>query len=118
MLTEIQFIEGYKETSLPIIRLTKSRTGKVGTATFIFIEPKIFQFLIDSKNLLKQMTLFWENNKIRTNRIKVIFKQGKPFLIKAVFIFQKSSDWFTFLNFMTYYSKETGLSFSENNTSF
>ena len=43
---EIQFIEGLKELTLPIIRLTKSRNGKTGTATFIFIHPDVFNQFI------------------------------------------------------------------------
>ena len=43
MVVEIQFIEGLKETTLPIIKLTKSRNGKTGTATFIFLKPTIFE---------------------------------------------------------------------------
>jgi photosystem II protein len=39
MKIEIQFIEGVKEEILPIIKLTKSKNGKTGTATFVFINP-------------------------------------------------------------------------------
>jgi hypothetical protein len=44
----------------------------------------------------------------------VIFKQGQPFLMKIIFIFKNSQEWFNFLNFMNLYSKETGLFFSES----
>jgi hypothetical protein len=46
--------------------------------------------------------------------IQVIFKQGQPFLMKIIFIFKNSQEWFNFLNFMNLYSKETGLFFSES----
>jgi hypothetical protein len=36
----IEFIDEKPESSLPIIKLTKSKNGKTGTATFIFIYPK------------------------------------------------------------------------------
>jgi photosystem II protein len=43
MNIRIEFIKGISETTLPIIKLTKSRNGKTGTATFIFINPILFK---------------------------------------------------------------------------
>ena len=45
--------------------------------------------------------------------IHIINKNGQPFLLKVIFIFKNSNEWFNFLNFMNFYSKETGLFFSE-----
>jgi photosystem II protein len=118
LITEIQFLKDFKETTLPIIKLTKSRNGKTGTATFIFIEPNIFSLLTYQKFTIHGIYLIWEKKEIITNDIKIMFKNGKPFLIKAIFIFKNAKEWFNFLNFMTYYSKETGLSFAEKNTLF
>jgi photosystem II protein len=42
MNIRIEFVKGISETTLPIIKLTKSRNGKTGTATFIFIKPILF----------------------------------------------------------------------------
>ena len=36
------------------------------------------------------------------------------FLLKAIFIFKNEKEWFNFLNFMNFYSKETGLFLSFN----
>ena len=58
------------------------------------------------------MNLIWENNRIETKDIEIFFKNGKPYIIKSVLIFKNSKEWFHFLNFMNYYSKETGLSFN------
>jgi hypothetical protein len=57
------------------------------------------------------MYLIWDNKKIITKDIQIIFKEGKPFLIKTIFIFKNSNEWFNFLNFMNRYSKEMGLLF-------
>jgi photosystem II protein len=116
MTVEIQFVHGIPEKTLPLIKLTKSRNGKTGTATFLFIEPSIFDVLIYQKNTIHGMYLLWETKTISTTDIKLLFKNGKPFLIKAIFVFKNSQEWFLFLNFMNYYSKETGLSFAEKNT--
>ena len=63
---------------------------------------------------ITDMYLVWENKEINTNEISVIFKKGKPFLLKAIFIFKNDQEWFNFLNFMNAYSKETGLFFTES----
>jgi photosystem II protein len=147
----IEFSNKYIETTIPIIRLTKSRNKMTGTATFVFVRPFIFQYVtpvmtkmpffyksdplvsssfyfkkkeeqiklkgeeleLNSWNFLDKMYLIWENKTIRTNDIQIIFENGKPFLIKSIFLFKNSKDWFQFLNFMNYYSKERGLSFTE-----
>jgi photosystem II protein len=45
MNVQIQFLENIKELTIPIIKLTKSKNGKTGTATFIFVNPNIFNYL-------------------------------------------------------------------------
>ena len=118
----IEFIDEKPESSLPIIKLTKSKNGKTGTATFIFIYPSIFNMTSLSLTHLEGMNLKWKDNSlkrvscIRTNDVNIIFRKGKPFLVKGIFILKNSHEWFQFLNFMTCYSKETGLYFSESNS--
>jgi photosystem II protein len=112
MVVEIQFIEGIKEPILPLIRLTKSRNGKTGTATFIFIKPFVFSKFFNEIPTINNIYLIWDIKKIISKDIKIIFKDGKPFLIKVIFIFKNSTEWFNFLNFMNLYSKETGLLFN------
>jgi photosystem II protein len=111
MNVRIEFIKNQKELTLPIIKLTKSRNGKTGTASFVFIKPDIFNQFISQIPTISGMYLIWDNKKIITKDIKILFKEGKPFLIKTIFIFKNSNDWFNFLNFMNIYSKETGLFF-------
>ena len=84
MDVRIEFIENKKELTLPIITLTKSRNGKTGTATFIFIQPSLFinsDFQITSIN---GMYLLWENNKIETKDIEIFFKNGNPYILKGL----------------------------------
>ena len=113
MKPSIEFIHGIKEKILPIVKLTKSKNGSTGTATFIFVNPDIFTQLAYSS--INVITLIWENNIIFTNDLEILFKNGKPFLLKAIFIFKTSQELFHFLHFMRIYSKETGLFFSEEN---
>jgi len=113
-MVQIEFFKENIEPTLPIIRLTKSRNKTTGTATFIFVRPNVFNLMKTSSISLEQMALVWGKNKIITTDLTILFHKGKPFLLKSIFIFKNAQEWFQFLNFMHYYSKETGLSFSES----
>ena len=113
MQTQIQFFENLTESSVPLIKLTKSRNGKTGTATFLFIKPFIFQTFEIQPTLLTELSLVWGKEKISTKEIDIIFKEGKPFFIKSLFIFKNSNEWYRFLTFMHLYSNERGLLFTE-----
>lgn len=98
------------EKTLPIVKLTKSKNGETGTATFIFIRPSIFEFeRLWTRSLITGLYLNWSYKRIMTTDISLFFENGKPFLLKSVFIFKNSQEWFHFLNFMSSYSEETGL---------
>ena len=111
MSIKIEFIEDILETNSPVIKLTKSRNGKTGTATFVFINPTVFEVINNKIEIITSLTLKWEQKRISTTDLEVIFKEGKPFLIKAIFIFKNAKEWFEFLNLINFYSKEIGLSF-------
>ena len=113
MIVKIEFFKNYTESTLPIIRLTKSRNKITGTATFIFIRPLLFKFVQTQEKTLTKMYLIWENKFIISYDVNIIFYKGKPFLIKSIFLFKNPTEWYQFLNFMQYYCKETGLSFTE-----
>jgi len=113
MSGRIEFFDKISETTIPIIRLTKSRNKVTGTATFIFIRPLFFSFAENYSFPVEQMSLIWENKKISTTDITILFNKGQPFLIKSIFVFKNSKDWFEFLNFMKHYSNEVGLSFTK-----
>jgi photosystem II protein len=115
---QIQFLSGFEEITVPRrVRLTRSESGETGTATFLFFEPTVFSIFLDVRFpgliLITGMDLLWDKKKITSKDIKIYFKEGKPVVIRAILIFQNSKDWFNFFNFMSSYSKETGLSFTE-----
>jgi photosystem II protein len=119
MIASIQFLRGKNETKVPFIKLTKSKNGKTGTATFIFIYPDLFDFCQSSLEFqeINGMYLLWDEKekKIFSKDLDILFKNGKPFLLKGIFLFKDSQEWFLFLNFINAYSKETGLFFTQNN---
>lgn len=113
MVIRIEFFPGLIENTLPMIRLTRSRNGQTGTATFLFIQPRIFERVQWEGVGIESISLLSKKGKIVSTDITSCFKEGKPFLIKAIFLFKNSTEWFAFLTFMQEYSEETGLSFLE-----
>ena len=113
METNIHFLENIPEPTIPLIKLTKSRNGKTGTATFLFINPFIFNHFQNEIPTLVKMELLWGKEKTTTKEIKIVFKQGKPYLVQSLFIFKNSNEWYRFLSFMQFYSKERGLVFTD-----
>lgn len=111
----IEFFPGVRESRLPLIKLTKSKNGKTGTATFIFISPDIFNTLNFSSYSINKISLICFEKELSSSDITILFKLGNPFLIKAIFLFRNQEEWFQFLQFIRLYSKETGLFFSEIN---
>jgi len=113
MVIEIQFIKNCEEKSIPIIEITRSKNGKTGTATFIFIKPKVFDHMHLIDKPIKSIILINKHEQIISKDITFFYLEGKPFVIKAIFLFKNSKEWFCFFTFMRDYSKKTGLSFSE-----
>jgi len=113
-MVAIQFLKDISENVVPIIKMTRSKNGKTGTATFVFINPLFLKVLNQKKFVhIKNMSLIWNKKHIITKEVELIFKKGKPYLIKASFFFKKDEEWFDFLSFMSIYSKENSLLFSE-----
>jgi photosystem II protein len=118
MKPQIQFLSGFEEITIPRrVRLTRSESGETGTATFLFFEPTVFSLFLNLTFpgiiLITGMDLLWDKKKITSKDIKIYFREGKPVVIRAILVFRNSKDWFNFFNFMSSYSKETGLSFTE-----
>jgi photosystem II protein len=115
----IQFLPEKNEKVVPFIKLTKSKIGNTGTATFFFKKPKTLEMyyknLEESKYdiILNGTTLIWDEKKkkIFSEIVKPVFQNGEPYMIKSTFLFKNSKEWFLFLNFMYTYSKENELFF-------
>ena len=56
-IINVQFIKGINETVIPEIRLTRSRTGSTGTATFRFKNPNVLKIDISDKQLISGLYL-------------------------------------------------------------
>ncbi|XP_031501618.1 photosystem II reaction center PSB28 protein, chloroplastic [Nymphaea colorata] len=106
----IQFIQGTDEQTVPDVRLTKSRDGTNGVATFIFDQPSVF----DSSSELGDITGFYmidEEGILQSVDVSAKFVNGKPSRIEAKYIMRNPREWDRFMRFMERYANANGLQF-------
>lgn len=115
MEAKIEFIKGLKESVLPDIRLTQSRDGSTGTATFCFKNPNILNKSTAKKGEITGMYLVDEEGVLETRDINARFFHGKPEKIEAIYIMKSSESWSRFMRFMKRYSQINGLVFTKAN---
>ncbi|MBD0264662.1 MAG: photosystem II reaction center protein Psb28 [Tolypothrix sp. Co-bin9] len=106
-MAKIQFSRGINEDVIPDVRLTRSRTGDSGTATFIFNNPKALDQ--GSTEDITGMYMIDEEGEIITREVKAKFINGKPEALEAIYIMKSSDEWDRFIRFMTRYGEENGL---------
>ncbi|HAC63875.1 MAG TPA: photosystem II reaction center protein Psb28 [Cyanothece sp. UBA12306] len=112
-MAEIQFSRGVTEPVIPDVRLTRSRSGQSGTATFRFESPNILSS--ESTDEVTGMYLIDEEGEISTNEVKGKFINGKPTSVEAILIMRSPEEWERFMRFMERYAKQQGLEFSQAN---
>ncbi|WP_315788910.1 photosystem II reaction center protein Psb28 [Fischerella sp. JS2] len=111
-MAKIQFSKGIDEEVIPEVRLTRSRTGESGTATFIFQNPKA----LDSTNTedITGMYMIDEEGEIVTREVKGRFVNGKPEALEAVYLMKSKEQWDRFMRFMQRYAEENDLGFNKS----
>ena len=100
----------------PDVRLTRSRDGSTGTATFRFANPKVLEAQTTNKGTITGMYLVDEEGELVTRDVNARFVNGKPQGIEAVYIMQSKEDWDRFMRFMERYSEDNGLTFTKANS--
>ena len=111
-MAEIQFSRGIKENTVPDVRLTRSRSGDSGTATFVFESPKILSK--ENTNEITGMYLVDEEGEIVTREVKGVFINGEPKKVESRVIMNSAGEWERFMRFMERYAQENGLGFSKS----
>ncbi|WP_019507813.1 photosystem II reaction center protein Psb28 [Pleurocapsa sp. PCC 7319] len=106
-MAEIQFSRGIKEEIVPDIKVTRSKTGNTGTATFYFEDPKILSK--DSTDEITGMYLVDDEGEIVSREVKGKFVNGEARAIEAVLIMKSTDEWERFIRFMNQYAEENGL---------
>lgn len=113
MEAKIQFIRGLSEKALPDVRLTRSRDGSTGTATFIFKNPNILDKRATKEGEITGMYLIDKEGVLETRNVNAKFVNGKPDAIEAIYIMKSSEAWDRFIRFMKRYGDKNGLVFTK-----
>jgi photosystem II protein len=111
-MAEIQFSRGITEEVVPDVRLTKSRDGSNGTATFYFEKPNALSQ--ESTAEITGMYLIDEEGELMTKEVKAKFINGKPEALEAVYFIKSLAEWERFMRFMERYAEENGLGFTKS----
>ena len=111
-MAQIQFARGIDEEVIPDVRLTRSRDGSNGTATFYFQNPKA----LGSGNTegITGMYMVDEEGELVTREVKGKFINGKPEALEAIYLMKSEAEWDRFMRFMERYAEEHGLGFSKS----
>ncbi|CDN12154.1 MAG: photosystem II reaction center protein Psb28 [Richelia sp.] len=111
-MAKIQFSRGVDEPVVADVRLTRSRSGDTGTATFIFQNPKALDS--NSTEEITGMYMVDEEGEIITREVKGKFINGKPEIIEAIYLMKSAEEWERFMRFMERYAEENGLGLSKS----
>jgi len=113
MTAYIQFINGINEKILPDIRLTRSRDGSTGTATFRFKNSNILDKSLALNGEITGMYMIDKEGVLETRDINVNFVNGKPQAVESIYIMKSSQDWDRFMRFMERYGESNDLVFTK-----
>ena len=113
MEAKIQFIKGLNEQVLPDVRLTRSRDGSTGTATFRFKNPNILDQTTIREGEITGMYLIDDEGTLATKEVNAKFLNGKPEAIESIVIMKNPEEWDRFMRFMERYGQNNGLIFTK-----
>lgn len=111
-MAQIQFSRGVDEEVVPDVRLTRSRDGSNGTATFYFQNPKALNS--GSTEEITGMYMIDEEGEIVTREVKGKFINGKPEALEALYLMKSEAEWERFMRFMERYAEEHDLGFNKS----
>jgi photosystem II protein len=113
MSAVIQFIKGIDETIIPLVQLTRSRDGSTGTATFRFKNSNILDKSLGLNGEITGMYMIDKEGVLETRDISINFVNGKPRVVKSIYIMKNFQDWGRFMRFMERYGESNGLVFTK-----
>ena len=108
----IQFFRGVNEPVVPDIRLTRSRDGRTGQATFRFEQPAAI-----APETMGDITGMWmidEEGEMVTREINGKFVNGKASALEAVYSWKSEEDFERFISFAQRYAAANGLGYAQN----
>ncbi len=104
---EINYSKEYEIKTLFIFLTKDKNIPTLGTAIIFFLFPDFLK----KSYFLEAIIFEWQNKKKISTDIKIIFKNGEPFLIKVTLFFLTSIESFNFYEFLSLYSIENELIF-------
>lgn len=111
-MAQIQFSRGVNEEVIPDVRLTRSRDGSQGTATFYFDKPKALD--VTNTDEITGMYMIDEEGEIVTREVKAKFINGQPSALEAILLMRYPGEWDRFMRFMERYGEENGLGLTKS----
>lgn len=111
-MAQIQFFKGIEEEVTPEVRLTRSKDGSNGTATFYFQNPKALDS--DSADNITGMYMVDEEGEIVTREVKGKFVNGKPAALEVLYLIKSVDEWDRFMRFMERYAEAHDLGFNKS----
>mmetsp|Transcript_23981 Transcript_23981/g.47666 ORF Transcript_23981/g.47666 Transcript_23981/m.47666 type:complete len:149 (-) Transcript_23981:341-787(-) len=109
----IQFVKGLQEKQVPRVKLTRSRDGSSGVATFNFDNPNCFDASTASAGEITGMFMIDEEGELSTSQVNARFSNGKPMSIESTFVMTSAGQWDRFMRFMERYGEANGLEFNK-----
>ena len=110
----IQFLRGLDETSVPEIRLTRSKDGRTGQACFVFEQPQaLTNEAREANGEILGMYLIDEEGELATREVKARFVNGSPSALEATYTWKSETDFERFMRFAKRYADRNGLGYSE-----
>lgn len=110
-MAEIQFARGLAEEVIPDVKLTRSKDGTNGTATFYFDNPKA---LSQQGVEITGLYLVDEEGEMVSRDVNGKFVNGEPAGIEARYIIKSTEEWERFMRFMNRYAEKNGLGFTKS----
>lgn len=111
-MAQIEFARGIKEEVVPEVRLTRSKRGNNGTATFYFEQPNALS--PDFKEDITGMYLVDEEGELVSRDVKGKFVNGKAQDLEVLFVWKTEADGDRFMRFMQRYAEANGLGFNQS----
>lgn len=109
----IEFIIGVPEPCVPDVKLTRSRDGSTGVATFTFDNPSFLAAASAELGETTGMYLKDDEGTLSTTEVTANFVNGKPRIVKGVVVMKSEGEWDRFMRFMERYGAANGLGFSK-----
>ena len=106
----IQFFRGVDEPVVPDIRLTRSRDGRTGQATFVFEEPDALA--PETMGDITGMFMVDSEGELVTREVKARFVNGKASALEATYTWKSTEDFERFMRFAQRYAESHDLGFS------